>query len=325
MIINASRRTDIPSYYSEWFLNKIKEGYLDVRNPMNAHQISRINLSPDVVDCIVFWTKNPIPMLPRLGELSDYTYYFQFTLTGYGKDIEKNLPDKWSVLIPAFEELSSKIGKERVIWRYDPILFNEKYNMKWHIEMFDRISRELEGYTEKCVISFVDIYAKNKKNIQGQNVVEPDSEELNDFAAKIAGMAHSRGMDMATCAEAIDLDACGISHNQCIDKALIERLTGHEMNVKKDPTQRIECGCMASIDVGSYNTCRNGCIYCYANYNPSSVADNCRKYDPDSPILCGTENAGEDKINLRKVKSLKGDPLNGPEQISMFDMPGGEK
>ena len=127
MIVSASRRTDIPTFYSEWFYNRIKEGFLYVRNPMNAHQISRIDLSPDVVDCIVFWTKNPIPMLPRLDELEAYKYYFQFTLTGYGKDMEANLPDKKQKLIPAFRQLSAKIGKKRVIWRYDPIVLTHKY------------------------------------------------------------------------------------------------------------------------------------------------------------------------------------------------------
>ena len=163
MILSASRRTDIPTFYSEWFFNRIKEGFLYVRNPMNAHQISRIDLSPEVVDCIVFWTKNPIPMLPRLPELDAYKYYFQFTLTGYGKDMETNLPDKKGQLIPAFQELAGKIGKKRVIWRYDPIVFTKKYTPDYHIRAFTQIAEALDGCTEKCVISFVDIYAKNRK------------------------------------------------------------------------------------------------------------------------------------------------------------------
>lgn len=162
MIISASRRTDIPAFYSEWFLNRIKEGYAIVRNPMNNKPV-RILLSPDIVDCIVFWTKNPIPMIPRLDELKDYCYYFQFTLTGYGRDVEANLPDKKNELIPAFKQLSDKIGPERVIWRYDPILINEKYSMEYHIEAFSYLASSLKGYTEKCVISFVDMYAKNMK------------------------------------------------------------------------------------------------------------------------------------------------------------------
>lgn len=146
MIVSASRRTDIPTFYSEWFYNRIKEGFLYVRNPMNAHQISRIDLSPDVVDCIVFWTKNPIPMLPRLDELAAYKYYFQFTLTGYGRDMEANLPDKKEKLIPAFKQLAEKIGKKRIIWRYDPIVFTKKYSPEYHIKAFTQIAEALDAH-----------------------------------------------------------------------------------------------------------------------------------------------------------------------------------
>ena len=140
MIISASRRTDIPAFYSEWFLNRIKEGFLDVRNPMNNRQVSRLPLSPELVDCIVFWTKNPIPMLPKLDGLRKYCYYFQFTLTGYGRDIETNLPDKRKELIPAFQELSDRIGPERVIWRYDPILVSDRYSAAYHIKAIAEIA-----------------------------------------------------------------------------------------------------------------------------------------------------------------------------------------
>ena len=166
MILSVSRRTDIPNYYSEWFFNRIKERFVYVRNPMNEHQISKIDLSPDVVDCIVFWTKNPEPMITRLDELSKYNYYFQFTLTGYGKDIECNVPHKKEKMIPIFRELSRKIGKQKVIWRYDPIFFTKKYTPEYHLKAFEQIAMALKGYTEKCVISFVDVYAKNKRNMK---------------------------------------------------------------------------------------------------------------------------------------------------------------
>ena len=132
MILSVSRRTDIPNYYSEWFFNRLKEGFLYVRNPMNFHQISKIKISPDVVDCIVFWTKNPLPMKERLDELEAYNYYFQFTLTGYGNDVERNLPNKKTSVFPVFQELSNRIGKEKVVWRYDPIFFSNRYNAKYH-------------------------------------------------------------------------------------------------------------------------------------------------------------------------------------------------
>ena len=312
MILSVSRRTDVPNYYSDWFVNRIKEGFLYVRNPMNAHQISRIDLSPDVVDCIVFWTKNPANMMEKLECLKDYVYYFQFTLTGYGKDIEPNLPNKREELISTFKALSKKIGKEKVIWRYDPILISKRYTMDYHLKAFEQIATALKGYTEKCVISFVDIYAKNKKNMELLDLYEIDKNELLEFAKKIAGIAKDNGMKIGSCAESIDLDECGIEHNCCIDKTLIEDIIGCRLKVEKDKNQREECGCVEGVEIGTYNTCKNGCKYCYANYSQESVVKNCSRYDPKSPILCGILDEN-DKITVRKVKSLK------EQQLSIFD------
>ena len=319
MIVSASRRTDIPTYFSEWFFNRIKEGYLYVRNPMNIHQISRIALTPDVVDCIVFWTKNPIPMLNRLDELKDYMYYFQFTLTGYGKDMEANLPDKKKVLIPAFKELSDKIGANRVIWRYDPIVFSNTYSVEYHLKAFDSIAGELKGYTKKCVISFVDIYKKNEKNMEKSGSIEKPDDELRSFAKDIVKIASQNDMIVASCAEKIDLSECGIEHNHCVDKEFIENLIGYRLKGGKDKVQREECGCFESMEVGAYNTCKNGCRYCYANFSPETVESNFRLYDPDSPLLCSPPVTPMDKITERKVKSLKTEPIGGPVQLSLFD------
>lgn len=312
MILSVSRRTDIPNYYSEWFYNRIKEGYVYVRNPMNMHQISRIDLSPEAVDCIVFWTKNPEPMMERLDELSAYPFYFQFTLTGYGKDMECNVPHKKEKMIPIFQRLSEKLGKKRVIWRYDPIIFTEIYRPEYHIKAFEQISNALKGYTDQCVISFVDIYAKNKKNMKELKAYEIEEAELRDFCKKINRIAQSNGMTVSSCAERIDLAECGIAHNCCIDKKLIEDVIGYKIKVGKDKNQRLECGCVESVEIGAYNTCKNGCRYCYANYSQESVIKNCDRYDVNSPLLCGilTE---EDKISERKTRTLK------EEQISLFD------
>ncbi len=312
MILSVSRRTDIPNYYSEWFFNRIKEGFVYVRNPMNAHQVSKVDLSPEVVDCIVFWTKNPEPMLNRLDELASYDYYFQFTLTGYGRDMECNVPHKKEKMIPIFQELSKKIGRKKVIWRYDLIIFTKRYTPEYHLKAFEQIATALQGFTEKCVISFVDIYAKNKKNMQSLVFYGIDKDELLEFAGKIAGIAKENGMTMGSCAESIDLGKCGIEHNCCIDKALIESIIGCRLKVDKDKNQRPECGCMESVEIGTYNTCQNGCKYCYANYSEESVAKNCSKYAPESPILCGTLDEN-DKITERKVKSMK------VQQLSILD------
>lgn len=313
MILSVSRRTDIPNYYSEWFFNRIKEGFVYVRNPMNAHQVSKIDITPKVVDCIVFWTKNPEPMLNRLDELTSYAYYFQFTLTGYGKDIECNVPHKREKMIPIFQELSKKIGMKRVIWRYDPFIFTKKYTPEYHLKAYEQIATALKGYTGKCVISFVDLYAKNKKNMELLDPYGIDQNELSAFAKKIADIAKNNGMTVGSCAESIDLHECGIEHNCCIDKSLIEDLIGCRLKVEKDKNQRQKCGCMESVEIGTYNTRGNGCKYCYANDSEESVVKNRGKYAPESAILCSVLDEN-DKITERKAKSLK------ERQLSIFDL-----
>lgn len=313
MILSVSRRTDIPNYYSEWFFQRIKEGFVYVRNPRNVHQVSKVDITPEVVDCIVFWTKNPEPMMNRLEELASYHYYFQFTLTGYGKEIECNVPDKKEKMIPVFQELAKKIGRKKVIWRYDPIIFTKKYTPEYHLKAFEQIATALHGYTEKCVISFVDVYAKNKKKLKMLDYYEVDNNTLLEFAKKIATIAKDNGMKIGSCAESIDLKECGMEYNCCIDKTLIEDIIGCRLDVEKDRNQRQECGCMESVEIGTYDTCKNGCTYCYANDCVERVIKNCSSYDPKSPLLCGVIDEN-DKITERKVKSLK------VQQLSVFDI-----
>lgn len=304
MILSVSRRTDIPNYYSDWFFNRIRDGYAYVRNPMNPRQISEVLLTPDVVDCIVFWTKNPAPMLRSLKELRDYHYYFQFTLTGYGKDIERGVPHKRESMIPIFRELSQMIGKERVIWRYDPIIVNDRYSVSYHVNAFGQIAEALNGYTKKAVISYVDMYSKIQKSMEKIHMIELTPEEKLDMASKMSAIAHKNHMKIGACAEALDFRGAGVEKNSCIDRELIERLTGYPLKASKDKNQRKECGCVESVDIGAYNTCRNGCLYCYANYSEKSVALAVDKYDVYSPLLCGKV-MPEDHIKLRDVKSLR--------------------
>ncbi|MGN0168670.1 MAG: DUF1848 domain-containing protein [Acetatifactor sp.] len=304
MILSVSRRTDIPNYYSEWFYNRIREGFAYVRNPMNFHQVSRVNLSPEVVDCIVFWTKNPEPMLERLEELAAYKYYFQFTLTGYGKDMEGNVPHKKEKMIPVFQRLSEKAGSRNVIWRYDPILFTGVYTPEYHLKAFEQIAAALSGYTNHCVISFADTYAKNRKQLEAVGAYELSEPELLEFAGEISRIADKNKITVGSCAEKIDLVGCGIKHNCCIDKALIEELIGCKINVGRDRNQRPECGCVESVDIGVYNTCKNDCKYCYANASRESVIRNCSQYNVKSPLLCGAVTE-EDKVIERKVRTLK--------------------
>lgn len=312
MIISASRRTDIPSFYSEWFYNRIKEGYVLVRNPMNTHQIGKINLSPDVVDGIVFWTKNPSPIIDRLGELQDYMYYFQFTITSYGKDVEPGVPSKIDVVIPTFKRLADLVGPDRVIWRYDPIMISKKYSIDYHINYFDKLARTLKDYTCKCTFSFIDLYQNTNKNVKSLDLLEFQSNDRIYIAQSFAKIAQSYNLNIDTCAEGIDLHQFGINHARCINDELLERLLGCHLCVDKDKNQRLECGCVSSIDIGMYNTCRNGCHYCYANYNALSVNKNSNMHNPESPLICGNINENE-IVKERKVLSCK------EKQKNLFD------
>ena len=283
MIISASRRTDIPSYYADWFYNRIKEGYVCVRNPMNVHQISRISLSPDVIDGIVFWTKNPHPMMDRLDLLKNYMYYFQFTINSYGRDIEANIPSKNDIIIPTFRTLSDKIGHERVIWRYDPILLTEKYS--------------------------VDLYRNTKSNKKDLGLLPLETAAMYEIAHRMSEIALKYGIKMESCAEKINLDQFGIEHGHCIDCSLFERLLGCRLDLDKDKNQREECGCVASVDIGMYNTCKNGCKYCYANYSANTVAKHYASHNPESSLISGVI-GDEDVVKDRVVKSCKDCQLN---------------
>lgn len=285
LIISASRRTDIPAFYSEWFFRRIEEGYVMVRNPMNVHQVSKISLRRDAVDCIVFWTKNPEEMIPKLHLIDEYIYYFQFTLTPYNNNIETNVPKK-SHIIDTFKKLSEKIGPKRLIWRYDPIIVNGNINMKYHVKFFEILSSKLHGYTSKCVISFLDFYPKVDRNLKNLRAHEISEQEKRNIAYKLSEIAKAYSLKLETCAEDIDLSVYGIEHSKCIDPDLIENLLGEKLKIKKDKNQRKFCGCAESIDIGTYDTCLHGCLYCYANYSKSAVEKSIKNYDVNSPLLC---------------------------------------
>ena len=314
MILSVSRRTDIPAFYTPWFVNRIREGFVLVRNPMNYHQVSKVNLSPDVIDCIIFWTKDATPILPHLSAVGEiYPFYFQYTLNAYGKEMEASLPEP-NEKIATFRKLSEQIGSERVIWRYDPVLLSDRYTVEWHMEQFRKTAQSLTGYTKRCIISFVDLYEKVKKNLNGLNARECSDADIARLAASFSETAREYGLVLQTCAERVDLRQYGIVHGSCVDAELIAKIIGWKLNAKKDPNQRSECGCVESLDIGQYNTCRHGCRYCYATFNPQSVATFSERHDPTSPFLIGGPEE-EDKVTERKMKGLK---IAAAGQISMF-------
>ncbi len=312
MILSVSRRTDIPAFYSEWFMNRIREKYVLVRNPMSYHAVSRVILAPEVIDCIVFWTKNPAPIIPYLTEIDkEYKYYFQFTLNGYDQDVEPNLPSL-DERIDTFIKLSKQIGKECVIWRYDPILVSEKYDIEWHKNKFMYIAERLSKYTTSCVFSYLDMYDKISGNMRGINSMQINISDMRNIAQILKNEADKYGIILKTCSENVDLYDMGIEHSCCIDPKLISSLVGFNISCKKDTNQRQSCGCVESVDIGQYNTCRHGCKYCYANYSLQSVCNNTKKHNPNSPMLLGNIEDG-DNVTERKMKSFI------QTQMSLFD------
>lgn len=304
MIVSVSRRTDIPAFYPDWFFRRLEEKYVYVRNPMNPRQVSELRLDRDSVDCFVFWTKNPGPMMDRLSALDEmgYPYYFQFTLTAYGTDLEPGVADK-DERIKIFRRLSRRIGPERVVWRYDPVLLGGDYTIQYHREWFEKMCRALCGYTESCVISFLDMYSRIKKNMEYQGILPLSQEDIRILASILGPIAARYGIRMSTCSEEMDLEEYGIRKGECIDDRLIESITGHHLDVKKDDTQRASCGCVKSVDIGTYHTCAHFCRYCYANLSQRQVEENRRQHNPDSPLLIGSLR-GDEKITPRGMKSV---------------------
>jgi DNA repair photolyase len=305
MIISASRRTDIPAFYAKWFINRIREGYVLNKNPFNANQVKKIILTPFYVDAIIFWTRNPKPLMPYLDELDEkgFNYYFQYTITGYPRNLEKNTPHP-SKAIETFIELSDKIGKEKVIWRYDPIIFTKYTDFDEHIRLFNKISKALEGKTDKVVISFADPYKKITKKLEEVDYSDILDEKIKlyQLAKQMSKIAQLRNMIVETCSEAIDLDYCNIKHGKCIDDTLIEKLFNINLHVNKDKNQRKECGCVQSIDIGVYNTCSHGCTYCYATYSDKTVERNKLIHNSDSPLLVGNLEDLSEEI-IKKINS----------------------
>lgn len=305
MIISASRRTDIPAFYSQWFFNRIKEGYVLVPSPYNPKMISKVRLDPSVVDCIVFWTKNPAPIIAKLDKLQDYKYYFQFTLNPYGEKLEINLPSI-AKRIETFKRLSDKIGKDKVIWRYDPILTNEEYNVSFHKETFARIADGLKDHTERCMLGFIDHYQHIRAAVGQFNIKPLIKEDIEEMAISFRQTMNAYPtIELDTCTVKVDLRHLGIPTGLCIDKALIERIIGYPILAKKDKNQRHVCNCTESIDIGTYESCLNGCVYCYAikgNYN--SVEYNMKKHDKNSPLLIG-HLLEDDVVKEREMRSLR--------------------
>ena len=290
MIINTGQRTDIPAFYAEWFANRIKKGFVCVRNPYNPGQVSRYRLDPSVVDVIGFCTKNPAPMFPYMDLLKDFGQYWYVTLTSYGRDIEPGVPDKHR-LIEDFKTLSGIVGIDSIGWRYDPIFLSEKYTPEYHLRAFRQIAESLRGYTQTAVISFIDLYPKVRKNFpEAREVTKTDRLRIGKEIIRIAS---ENGMTVKPCAEGDELAEFGTDCSGCMKVSDYEKAIGRKLNAPKRKGARAECACYLSCDIGAYNTCRHLCRYCYANAEAEKVLAQNKLHDPSSPFLIGNYMDGD--------------------------------
>lgn len=299
MIINTGCRTDIPAFYSKWFMNRIRDGFVLVRNPYYPSQVTKYNLSPKVVDCLAFCTKNPEPMLKYLSELDCYKQYWFVTITPYGKDIEPAVPYKEKV-IESFKKLSNHIGINSIGWRYDPIFINKDFNVEKHIECFENMAKQLKGYTHNCTISFLDLYEKVRRN--APDLRPPTEEEQIEIALNFYKIGKANDITINSCCENTFLSKYGLKCNGCMSQEIIEKSINCKLQPPKRKNLRQECNCLMGNDIGSYNTCGHLCKYCYANANRALVIENMKKHNENSPFLIGVSEDG-DRVTEAKQKS----------------------
>ena len=299
MIINTGQRTDIPAFYADWFVNRLKAGFVLVRNPYNPRSVTRYRLSPEVVDLIGFCTKNPAPMLPHMDLLRPYGQFWYVTITPYGKEIEPGVPDKREVL-DSFRRLSDTVGPDRMGWRYDPVFISGEYPAERHIRAFEYMAQTLSGYTRTAVISFVDLYEKTKRNFPEVRPVTAEQRlQLGKAFVEIAGQY---GMTLRPCGEGDELAPFGADCSGCMTVAMYEQALGRRLKVPKTAPARKECACYLGGDIGAYNTCGHLCRYCYANYDAATVRKNLAAHDPESPLLIGRLEPG-DQVHEAKQES----------------------
>lgn len=302
MILSVSERTDIPAFYSTWFYERIKAGYVDVRNPFYPKQVNRILLTPEHVDFILFTSKNPTPMIQCLDELKGFQYAFQITITPYHQDIELNVKNKQEV-VKSIQFLSKKLGKEKVMLRYDPILLNQRYTIEYHTLAFQTLMEELDGYIDTCIISFIDYYKNTNRNLEKMKLHNITKEDMKLIASKLSDIAKAHHVSLQTCGEEIDLAQFDISKTACVSKEWLQKILPYEIKTSISK-KREHCYCVKSVGIGDYNTCGFDCLYCYANYDHDVIAQNRLLHNPKSSLLIG-ELQDDDVIHVMKQQTRK--------------------
>jgi hypothetical protein len=290
-VISASRRTDIPAFYSRWFMNRVRAGFCHWLNPF-SNAVYRTALAPEDVIAFVFWTRNPRPLMAHLAELNarGYKYYFGVSLLGYGRPLETHNPSLEEA-IGTFQDLALQTDPRYVVWRYDPIVISSRTPPQYHVERFAHIARRLEGCTTRCIYSFVDFYGKTRRNLaqvtatEGVTFTTLSTDQRYRLLSDLAEIAAAHGITLQSCCEDDARHVAGVQTGSCVDLGLLRDLTGdRELMIKAQPTREF-CGCVKSVDIGSYDTCLFGCRYCYATNQRSTARRNFGAHDPNDTIL----------------------------------------
>lgn len=285
LILNTGGRTDIVQYYTDWLLKRFQEGYVLSRNPLFPNKVTRYELTPDKIDCVIFCSKNYLPILPYIADITDrFNTYFHYTITAYEKDIEPGVPSI-DESVQTLIQLSKLVGKERVAWRYDPVLLTEKYTIQKHLQVFEAMAEQLAPYIDRCIFSFVEMYAKLKYNIP--ELIPLSIDDMNILAEGLGKIAAKYNIYIQTCGTNGDFSKYGIHSSGCMTLEILGNANDLQFRDLKHKGMRQGCHCIESRDIGAYDTCMNGCKYCYANKNPRKAFENYKLHDPSSPLLLG--------------------------------------
>lgn len=313
MILNTGARTDTVQFYSDWLLKRFREGFVYTRNPLFPNKVTRYELSPDKIDLVMFCSKNYAPILPRLHEITEkYRTFFHYTITAYGKDVEPGVPPI-EESVKTLIALSKIVGKQRIAWRYDPVLFTEKYTLQVHAQTFEYIAQKVAPYIDRCIFSFVEPYKKLQTNMP--EIVPFTEEDKNAVAETLGRIARTYGIRIQTCGTNGDFTRYGIYASGCATLEILGAANGCEFKDLKHKGLREGCHCIESRDIGAYDTCLNGCKYCYANKSPQKARENYKFHDPDSPILLGKLQPDDEVIQGAQKTFLK----TAGRQASLFD------
>lgn len=314
MILNVGMRTDLVNYYGEWLENRFRAGFVYSRNPLFPNKVTKYLLSPDKIDAILFCSKNYAPFLHRLEDIArDYRLYCHYTITAYGRDVEPNVPDL-ATSVETLLAVEKIVGKERLAWRYDPVLLTPNYSAGTHLATFERLCRALAGHVDRCIFSFVDMYAKLERNMP--ELIPLTAEQKTALAKGLGEIAGKFGIPIQTCGEQGDYSAFGIQSSACVTLGMLGRANHCTFGNIRHLGNRRGCSCIQSRDIGWYDTCPNGCRYCYANKSREAVKANIALHDPSSPLLIGNLLPEDTLIDGNQTSFLK----SGNRQISLFDL-----